>query len=192
MELLDLVRSVFPRSRLRLIDVGAEAEIYAFRARGRRCILKYRPPKPYIHPELDRRLRLERTQNEVRLMTKIGKLGIDVPMVYANLGNAIIMERVKKRGKPDPVMVLETLHKHNIVHGDFTPKNFVGKYLIDFGLGKAHASLSDMAQDLLVAVKSFGLWFWEQYSISKVKERAIAIIKEGKHRKGVNIGDAIN
>ena len=165
--------------------------MYAFIARGRHCILKYRPPKPYIHPELDRRLRLERTQNEVRLMIKVGKLGVDVPKVYANLGTALVMERVSKRGKPDPVRVLETLHQHNVVHGDFTPKNFVGKYLIDFGLSKAHAPLSDMAQDLLVAVKSFGPWFWDQYSISQVKERAIAIMKEGKHRKGVDIRDVI-
>ena len=179
-----MVRSVLPRIRPRLFAIGAEARLYRFRWRGRDCVLKYRPPKTYRHPELDHRLRLERTQTEVRMLSRLPNLGIKTPSLYANLGVAIIMERVRRRGRADPVKVLETLHTHDIVHGDYTPRNFLGEYLIDFGLSSFDASLQKKAEDLLVATHAFGPWFFDRYSITKVKDAAVQVLKLGKYRKG--------
>ncbi|GAM82165.1 hypothetical protein ANO11243_001440 [Dothideomycetidae sp. 11243] len=70
-------------SNLHLISQGAEALLLrtTFLSPSRDIALKYRPPKPYRHPTLDRRLTRARILAEARLLVKCARAGVDVPSV---------------------------------------------------------------------------------------------------------------
>ncbi len=68
-----------------LITQGAEAIVYrtVFLSSSTPCALKYRPPKEYRHPVLDRRLTRARILGEARVLVRCRKEGIKVPAVLA-------------------------------------------------------------------------------------------------------------
>ncbi|XP_014562375.1 hypothetical protein COCVIDRAFT_84396 [Bipolaris victoriae FI3] len=73
----------FDSSNLTQITQGAEALLYttSFLWFSRPAILKYRPPKPYRHPTLDRRLTRQRLLAEARSLLRVKKEGVNVPGV---------------------------------------------------------------------------------------------------------------
>ncbi|OCK82552.1 kinase-like protein [Lepidopterella palustris CBS 459.81] len=68
-----------------LLTQGAEAIIYkiSFLTPSTSCALKYRPPKPYRHPTLDKRLTKARLLAEARVLVKCRREGVRVPAVLA-------------------------------------------------------------------------------------------------------------
>jgi N6-L-threonylcarbamoyladenine synthase/protein kinase Bud32 len=111
---------------------GAEATVEIDRAAGR--VLKRRLPKGYRHPDLDDRLRRERTVAEARLLSEARRHGVPTPLVLdvdlaegvltvqyvgdADLATALSPARCRAVGAH-----LATLHAAGIVHGDPTPRN---------------------------------------------------------------------
>jgi N6-L-threonylcarbamoyladenine synthase/protein kinase Bud32 len=151
---------------------GAEALVRI----GDDRVEKQRLPKSYRHPDLDERLRTERTRIEARLTAEARREGVPTPVVYdvdpreatlavecvgeSDLREALTADRVRDVGRH-----LAALHDGGFVHGDPTPRNVrVSRpneatddgaapdrtYLIDFGLGYYTDDLEDYAMDLHV------------------------------------------
>ena len=147
---------------------GAEALVEV----GPERAVKRRRPKAYRHPELDGRLRRERTRSEARLTSEARREGVPTPVVLdvddvddaeaaltvetvgeADLRDSLTESRVREVGRH-----LAALHRAGFVHGDPTPRNArvsAGRtYLIDFGLGYYTDDREDFAMDLHVFEQS--------------------------------------
>jgi N6-L-threonylcarbamoyladenine synthase/protein kinase Bud32 len=125
---------------------------------------KQRLGKPYRHPELDERLRAERTRSEARLTNLARREGVPTPVVYdvdgeatltfERVGSADLRERLSEPHVRDVGRHLAACHTAGFVHGDPTPRNVrVGPertFLIDFGLGYHTDHVEDFAMDLHV------------------------------------------
>jgi N6-L-threonylcarbamoyladenine synthase/protein kinase Bud32 len=132
-------------------------------------VRKERLPKSYRHPDLDERLRRERTRSEARLTSEARREGVPTPVVYdvddheaaltfervgeTDLREALVESRVRDLGRH-----LAACHATGIVHGDPTPRNVRvdddRTYLIDFGLGYYTEDVEDYAMDLHVFAES--------------------------------------
>lgn len=141
------------------IAEGAEAVI----TKTDDTVLKERRPKRYRHPELDKRLRTDRTDQEARLLQKAYQAGVRVPTVEDVSDATLEMTHVdgeKLRDVfDDHLETCETigesiarLHNNNIIHGDLTTSNMIlhddEVYFIDFGLGSFSQRIEDRAVDL--------------------------------------------
>ncbi|KAF2822234.1 serine/threonine-protein kinase bud32 [Ophiobolus disseminans] len=73
----------FSHDKLVPITQGAEALVYktTFLTPNTPVVVKYRPPKPYRHPTLDKRLTKQRLLAEARSLVRCRKEGIKVPAV---------------------------------------------------------------------------------------------------------------
>ncbi|KAL6711411.1 serine/threonine-protein kinase bud32 [Coniothyrium glycines] len=73
----------FSASSLTPITQGAEALVYktTFLTPQTPVVVKYRPPKPYRHPTLDRRLTKQRLLAEARSLVRVKREGVNVPGV---------------------------------------------------------------------------------------------------------------
>ncbi|MFB6166513.1 MAG: bifunctional N(6)-L-threonylcarbamoyladenine synthase/serine/threonine protein kinase, partial [Haloarculaceae archaeon] len=144
---------------------GAEATVTIEADRVR----KERVPKRYRHPELDARLRGERTREEARLTSEARRHGVPTPvlidadprdarLVMERVGEADLRERLTEAGVRDVGRHLATIHEAGFVHGDPTTRNVrVGAdrtYLIDFGLSFYTDDAEDYAMDLHVFAQS--------------------------------------
>ncbi|MFB6086663.1 MAG: bifunctional N(6)-L-threonylcarbamoyladenine synthase/serine/threonine protein kinase [Halodesulfurarchaeum sp.] len=136
-------------------------------------VRKVRQPKSYRHPELDGRLRRERTVQEARLTRDARTLGVPTPIIRdVDLRETTIeFERVGKRDLRDALTAsrvgevgehLATIHGAGFVHGDPTVRNVrvcddgpgPETVLIDFGLGYSTDDVEDHAMDLHVFEQS--------------------------------------
>jgi len=156
-----------------IIARGAEAVL----SREGNSLVKERVKKGYRIPELDERIRRERTRREANLLSEARRAGVPTPTILeVNEKNfKVVMafvdgERLKELiDKGCDLKVIGTavgvnigkLHTAGIVHGDLTTSNMIlseGKvYFIDFGLGFFSERPEDYAIDLAVlreAVKS--------------------------------------
>ncbi|WP_137284466.1 bifunctional N(6)-L-threonylcarbamoyladenine synthase/serine/threonine protein kinase [Halorussus salinisoli] len=140
---------------------GAEATVEI----GDERVTKRRLPKSYRHPELDARLRRDRTVLEARLTSEARRHGVPTPVVYdadpregvlvfehvgeADLRDGLTADRVR-----DVARHLAAIHGAGFVHGDPTTRNVRvdsdRTYLIDFGLGYNTDDDEDYAMDLHV------------------------------------------
>ncbi|WP_327053351.1 bifunctional N(6)-L-threonylcarbamoyladenine synthase/serine/threonine protein kinase [Halomicrococcus gelatinilyticus] len=140
---------------------GAEATVTV----GTERVVKRRLPKSYRHPELDERLRRDRTVLEARLTSDARRAGVPTPVVYdvdpvegviefervgdADLRDGLTADRVRDVGRH-----LAAMHAAGLVHGDPTTRNVRVDgdltYLIDFGLGYYTDDVEDYAMDLHV------------------------------------------
>ena len=126
---------------------------------------KRRLAKGYRHPELDERLRRQRTRSEARLTSEARRVGVPTPVVldvdpvegtleFEFVGAADLREAVSERSVREVGRHLANCHGAGFVHGDPTPRNVrVGDdrvYLIDFGLGYHSDHVEDYAMDLHV------------------------------------------
>jgi N6-L-threonylcarbamoyladenine synthase/protein kinase Bud32 len=144
---------------------GAEALVEV----GPGRVTKRRLPKSYRHPELDRRLRRERTRSEARLTSEARREGVPTPvvldvddveatLVFETVGEADLRDALSENGVREVGRHLATLHRAGVVHGDPTPRNArvspERTYLIDFGLGYYTDDREDFAMDLHVFEQS--------------------------------------
>ena len=134
-------------------------------------IVKERIQKSYRLPQIDSKIRKERTRTEVRMLTEARRCGVSVPIIYSADAFSIQMERIK--GTPlkfvidDIEMLAETagtivgkLHENNIIHGDLTTSNMIYAadeklYLIDFGLSYSDSGLESKGVDVHVLFQTF-------------------------------------
>ena len=159
-----------------LLAQCAESKVYACNFYGFSAVLKHRFIKQYRHPELDQKIRDQRTMREARALARCRKFGVLTPTVYSvDRANCIIvMERIDGMSvrelivaSPDPTklarsllekigVVVGKLHQGDIIHGDLTTSNFLvhgteGHIVaIDFGLVKESTNAEERAVDLYV------------------------------------------
>lgn len=161
-----------------LIKKGAEANLYlesieeVFNLPNKTMlIIKHRMPKKYREPQLDRRLRENRTALEAKLIADAKTAGVATPIIYEvdKKGTRIIMEFVEgtqvkmvidKLKEAERKKLCEMigrniarLHQAGIVHGDLTTSNIIltkeGQvFFVDFGLGEYNNSLEARGVDL--------------------------------------------
>ncbi|KAF2686723.1 kinase-like protein [Lentithecium fluviatile CBS 122367] len=147
----------FTNSNLTLLTQGAEALVYktTFLTPTTPCVVKYRPPKPYRHPTLDKRLTKARLLAEARVLVRCKKEGVAVPGVLGadwESGWLVLgwvegrtvrkvldgwAERVKgrKEGDAEDEDILDLmrrvgrcvgrLHDIGVCHGDLTTSNLM-------------------------------------------------------------------
>ncbi len=133
-------------------------------------VVKDRNPREYRHPDLDTRLREERTRAEARLTSEARRAGVPTPVVRdvdpatgrivfqrvgeCDLRAALAGERVRTVARN-----LAALHEAGLVHGDPTTRNVrvdpdgeadPALFLVDFGLGYYTDDPEDHAMDLHV------------------------------------------
>lgn len=139
-------------------EQGAEATIEVVDGN----VLKNRNPKKYRHKELDRKIREERTETEVKLMNEAIRYGVKAPESEKKDDSTITMEKIE--GRPLKEVIEEKtellqdygknvakMHSTDIIHGDLTTSNALvseGLYLIDFGLSFRSDRVEDKAVDI--------------------------------------------
>lgn len=161
-----------------VIKIGAEAEIWIGYWFGSRAVLKVRGVRRYRHPDLDRRLRKERTRKEAYLLKLCKEAGVRAPYIYDldPEGSAIVMEYLAGitlkeylASNPDRTEMekvcsnvgrnIAVLHNHNIAHGDLTTSNIIltnhTLALIDLSLGQNNVDTTWKAVDLHMFREAF-------------------------------------
>ncbi|KAH7092252.1 serine/threonine-protein kinase bud32 [Paraphoma chrysanthemicola] len=147
----------FSHENLTPITQGAEALVYktTFLTPHTPVVVKYRPPKPYRHPTLDKRLTKQRLLAEARSLVRCKKEGVKVPGVLGADWDAgwVVLEYVdgrtvravldgwaetrdhrKESGEGDDEMLdlmrrvgkeVGKLHELGVCHGDLTTSNLM-------------------------------------------------------------------
>lgn len=149
---------------MELISRGAEADIYRGKWSGIDAIYKIRISKPYMIPELDERLRKERTIREAKMIVA-AREAVPTPHIFYVGKAMIIMEdvgkiRLKEELNSNPARArilgecLGKLHSIGIMHGDPNTSNVIFNkangewYIIDFGLSVRTKRFEDFATDV--------------------------------------------
>jgi len=150
----------------KIIQRGAEAILYLEKGR----LVKERISKGYRIPELDRKIRRQRTKSEAKLMERSRLSDVPVPKVRVedefrlamdHLEGSKLKDVLNQMSKKDREKVcgemgrmIAGLHANGIMHGDLTTSNMIlskGRlFLIDFGLGKFSVKTEDQAVDLFL------------------------------------------
>jgi len=153
---------------MRIVQRGAEAVLYLEEMGGKKVLVKDRLPKGYRIPQLDDKIRSQRTKKEERLILKARRAGVNAPNIVEAMESKIIMEWIEGKKIKDSLNSLPRsqrvkiyrligesiakLHSSGIIHGDLTTSNMIFKddrlYIIDFGLGKISGKIEDQAVDL--------------------------------------------
>lgn len=151
---------------MRLIKKGAEGDLYKTTWNSKDSVLKIRRAKDYRNPELDSRIRRQRTVREAEIISQVKSFGVPAPVVYFvdTIQSSIMMQHIDGR----PVHEISgarfvniasrlgktvgLLHKNGIMHGDLTTSNFIISrrkiFAIDFGLSVRTTKPEDHAVDL--------------------------------------------
>lgn len=134
-------------------------------------VCKHRLPKEYRHPDLDLRVRRERTAMEARLTNLARQNGVPTPVlrdvdleesviVFERVGSTDLTAAITDNRVREVAEHLATIHDAGFVHGDPTTRNVrvdpggQGPFLIDFGLGYHTDDIEDYAMDLHVFEQS--------------------------------------
>ena len=144
---------------------GAEAVVEVTKLIGRKAVRKSRVPKGYRAGALDLRLRSERTRVEARLLHRAKLAGVGCPTVLEVGDFDLVLSFIGgRRPEMDAGQaraaggILASLHKEDIIHGDFTPANLIingeGMHVIDFGLGFVSFDIEDKAVDVFTMLRS--------------------------------------
>ena len=197
---------------MKIMARGAEAVLRLEGQNGQRVLVKDRVRKGYRVPELDERIRGQRTRTEERLLGRARRAGVNAPRVWNSSGSEIVMEWVdgptvkeslNGMARGDRLEVYEQigraaagLHRAGIMHGDLTTSNMIlggGRperlYVIDFGLARASHRVEDFAVDLFLlyeALKAthFGLLDEAWKSIIKAYKHNYTIAGQVLERLG--------
>ena len=132
---------------LQLITQGAEALLYktVHLSASQPAALKIRPPKPWRHPTLDKRLTRQRILAEARVLVKCLREGVCVPAVWAVdweegwslvewIEGGTVKEWIRQRGQEEEGLrallgkmgrAVGKLHAAGVVHGDLTTSNMM-------------------------------------------------------------------
>lgn len=126
-------------------------------------VTKDRKEKEYRHPEIDEKIRTERTLKETNITQKAHKHGVNTPEILEEGATQFKMQKIEGKqlkevieNQPELIEKLAEqvalLHSANIIHGDLTTSNaiYAGQeiYLIDFGLAQHSNRVEDKAVDL--------------------------------------------
>ena len=163
---------------IKLLKVGAEANLYLGEFMGYKVIVKQRSRKEYRDPELDQEIRKKRTITEARIINQVRKLGIKAPAILLvnPKTSTIILEYVEgtllkeyltktPSSKNIPQILgkvgeyIGILHSNRIIHGDLTTSNIIlyedkTPVLIDFGLSYWSDDIEDHGTDLHLMLRS--------------------------------------
>ncbi|MCL4389449.1 MAG: Kae1-associated serine/threonine protein kinase [Candidatus Marsarchaeota archaeon] len=175
----------------KLIGEGAEAKIYLIDFAGKEAVLKDRIKKSYRIPQIDEKLRLQRTRREARILYAAAKAGVDVPNIIFYGGTRLVMHKIdgmllsrcidsgKRRSAARAIegagKLIGMLHAGGIVHGDYTPANIMvgpdgNAWLIDFGLSEFKTSAEERALDLLLMKRSVDAGLFRRFLSGYKKE----------------------
>jgi TP53 regulating kinase-like protein len=161
-----------------LIKKGAEANLYLEEWHNRKVIMKRRLPKKYRIPELDQKIRFQRTIYEPQIIHKAKEAGVPTPTIFmVDVAEAnIIMEFVEGKQVKQVLNdlpqeerlrlsrhiggLIGRLHKNGIIHGDLTTSNMIltpyGKVVfVDFGLSERSTELETKGVDLHLMKRAF-------------------------------------
>ncbi len=191
------------------IAQGAEAILY----KDKDKVIKDRISKSYRIPEIDVKLRKERTKTEARILQKLLRAKVNVPKVIkANPEKAILeielIPGVKVRDYLDDKKDVhifkqiaeqtQLMHNSGIVHGDLTTSNMIlhgnKVYFIDFGLSEHSDRIEDKAVDLhllkeCLRSKHFEIWescwriFESHYKNKAVVDRLKKVEQRGRYKE---------
>jgi TP53 regulating kinase-like protein len=122
---------------MKIVARGAEAVL----TRDGEMLVKDRIRKGYRVPELDEKIRSQRTRTEERLISKARRAGVSAPTVWEAGNSKIMMEFVEGRtvkeslndmARKDRLNVYAqigkaaaSLHRAGIMHGDLTTSNMI-------------------------------------------------------------------
>ncbi len=179
---------------------GAEASVSIEELR----VVKTRVPKAYRLPELDARIRKQRTRREAKMLQRLSGV-IAVPRVFQSTDDTLELSRMA--GIPlkealtldacqDAGTTVGKMHAHGVVHGDLTTSNFLVENgevaLVDFGLSFSSDKPEDFASDVhvfeeLVPDDCFRA-FWRGYEKINPKAKDVfsrleKLRKRGRYRK---------
>lgn len=123
-------------------------------------VIKERERKSYRHPELDERIRENRTREEVKNTKRARKYGVNAPEAEKKDGK-IVFEKIEgetwKKSEDLKTMKdfganVAKMHHGDIIHGDLTTSNVIVKdgeaSIIDFGLSTVSERIEDKAVDI--------------------------------------------
>jgi bifunctional N6-L-threonylcarbamoyladenine synthase / protein kinase Bud32 len=126
---------------------------------------KYRVPKRYRVPALDRRLIAERTRAEARLLHTARKAGVPTPVIHDVTSDTIVMDLIQgtlltldltDANLREAGRMVGKLHAAGLMHGDLTTSNLMIResdrrcVLIDFGLAQVTQEIEQRGVDLHV------------------------------------------
>ncbi|MDL2261810.1 bifunctional N(6)-L-threonylcarbamoyladenine synthase/serine/threonine protein kinase [Methanimicrococcus sp. OttesenSCG-928-J09] len=151
---------------------GFEKEFNREQDEAEEMVVKERVQKNYRLPQIDSKLRKERTRTEVRMLTEARRCGVLTPIIYGVDEYAVKMEYIQ--GVPLKFVidadeklaetagtVIGKLHANNIIHGDLTTSNMIYAsaesklYMIDFGLSFSENSVESKGVDIHVLFQTF-------------------------------------
>ena len=151
---------------MKLINRGAEADVYSTAWNKKKAILKIRKQKSYLNSLLDQKIRKQRTIRESQIISQVKSFGISTPLIYFmdTIKCSILMQKIDGKIvrdlKDNNIVnicgeigrVVGLMHKNGIMHGDLTTSNFIVDkkklFLIDFGLASRTEKPDDHAVDL--------------------------------------------
>lgn len=180
--------------------IGAEATVSIFDLR----VVKTRVPKSYRLPQLDVRIRKQRTRREAKILHRLHGV-IKVPQVFLSTDDTLELERLDgvplKEALTLPAcrsagIAVGKMHENGVVHGDLTTSNFLVEKdrvaLVDFGLSFSSQKTEDFAADVhvfeeLVTAENFRA-FWQGYEKNNPKAKEVfsrleKLRKRGRYRK---------
>lgn len=156
--------------------LGAEAEVREEEFLGRSIVAKQRFAKRYRHPELDARIRRERTRLEAQILAEVRAAGVAAPAVVDVdlVGATVRMTRIGGQRLRDALegpdadvqtlcrdfgALVGRLHNAGFIHGDLTTSNVHvdgGRLvLLDFGLAQRGRDVEDQGVDLHLVERTF-------------------------------------
>lgn len=162
---------------LKLVSKGAEAYLYKSFLFGMPVIIKYRIPKTYRDPILDKKIRSQRTILEAKIIGMLRLKGLPVPavlfvdpdeaLIVLEYIDGILLRDIIGRNVDRSLRIFREvglyiglIHSNRIVHGDLTTSNIIirkddGKpYIIDFGLATYSDDIEDRGVDLHLLLRS--------------------------------------
>lgn len=143
------------------MEIGRGAEAVITLEQGK--VRKVRLAKSYRLPELDERIRAERTLREARITSDARRHGVPTPVISDITRFELEMEHLEGEKLKDIITpeisekvgeMVGRLHKGGIIHGDLTTSNMILKsgrvHLIDFGLAFYESSVEAQGVDVHV------------------------------------------
>ncbi|VVB66763.1 putative bifunctional tRNA threonylcarbamoyladenosine biosynthesis protein [Candidatus Gugararchaeum adminiculabundum] len=186
-----------------LLSRATESDCFLENFCGLKAVRKFRRPKKYRQSELDNKLREQRTKVEATLLHKAKVAGVNTPILLRVSRYELLMsfadgrqlskqKSISNSTAKQLAQIASSLHSHNIVHGDFTPANFLidknargNLTLFDFGLGFISQDDESKATDLLLMKKSLpqpaAKTFLSSYKNKKIIRKMEEIEKRGRY-----------
>lgn len=155
---------------------GAEASVRVENG----LVLKERIPKRYRLPELDERIRKERTRAESRIISEARRLGVPTPIIHDVENSIIRMQYIPGTALKHVINeelserlgeLVGLLHTGGIIHGDLTTSNIIyyndRLYMIDFGLAFMSPAVEARGVDVHVLFQTFESTHRDHESLAK-------------------------